>query len=55
MCPICNTHLIPIVYGFVGEKYLDAHRKGLIFLVRKHFIPNKTLYLIALYAKNALI
>jgi hypothetical protein len=37
MCPICNNHLIPVVYGFVGEKYLDAHRKGLIFLVEKTF------------------
>jgi len=37
MCPICNNHLIPIVYGFVGEKYLDAHEKGLIFLVNRTY------------------
>ena len=33
MCPICNKPLIPIVYGFISKKYLDAHEQGLIFLV----------------------
>ena len=33
MCPNCSNLLIPILYGYSNKKYLDMHKKGLIFLV----------------------
>ncbi len=33
MCPYCNSSLIPILYGYSNPKYIDMHKKGLIFLV----------------------
>jgi len=37
MCPYCNNVLIPILYGYADKKYLDMHKKGLIFLVSTTF------------------
>lgn len=37
VCPVCETPLIPILYGYVDKKYLDMHEAGLALIVDKTF------------------
>jgi hypothetical protein len=32
MCPICNSQLIPIVYGYMDDQHLELQRQGKIIL-----------------------
>jgi hypothetical protein len=32
MCPICNSKLIPILYGYMDDKHLELQRQGKIIL-----------------------